>query len=318
MIRPADAPTRPRVLYMAHHLAGAACLRYLAAQDVHMHVITHRIRPEEEVFYERLEEIAEEMNLPWRFWEDIEAPERCNFVRDFSPDIILSVCFRDMIPERILRLARSAALNMHPAYLPKYRGRCPVNWAIINDEKFTGVTLHHMVRRADAGDIVGQTRVSIDPRETALSLHLKLAVQAAVLLQDYWPLVVNGNAPRAPQDESEATCYGGRRPEDGLIDWNRPVRSVDCLVRAVTHPYPGAFTFWRAHRLFIWEALPLEEETPAQSVPGSVVDSDSDRLIVQCRPGQLEILRCQLDQESETTGAEFARQYSPAVFGNER
>jgi len=145
-----------------------------------------------------------------------------------------------MLPTHALAHARIASLNLHPSLLPAYRGRAPINWVLVNGESITGVTLHHMVAKPDAGDVVGQRAIPIAPRETALSLYLKVEAESRALLADLLPLVASGTAPRLPQDAAKASTFGRRRPADGRIEWSWPVRRIDCLVRAVAPPWPGA------------------------------------------------------------------------------
>ena len=131
---------------------------------------------------------------------------------------------------------------MHGSLLPKYRGRVPVNWAIINGERETGATLHEMVAKPDAGRIVDQQSVPILPDDTALEVFNKVTVAAEMVLDRSLPNLVAGAAELRPQDLSQGGYFGGRKPEDGRIDWSQAARNVHNLVRAVAPPYPGAFS----------------------------------------------------------------------------
>ncbi len=177
--------------------------------------------------------------------------------------------YRDMLPDAVLASARLAALNVHPSLLPAYRGRAPINWVLVNGEHETGVTLHHMVTRADAGDIVGQRRIAIAPRETALSLYYKVEAASVELLRECLPLVAAGTAPRLPQDPARASKFGRRGPEDGRIDWTWTAHRVDCLVRAVAPPWPSAFFDSPRGRVFVHSGEPGERLAAATS-PGTV------------------------------------------------
>ncbi len=129
---------------------------------------------------------------------------------------------------------------MHGSLLPRYRGRAPVNWAVLHGERETGATLHYMTEKPDAGDIVAQTRVPILPDDTAREVFDKVTVAAEITLDGVLPALVAGTAPRRPQDLASGSYFGGRRPEDGIIDWSRDAASIHNLVRAVAPPYPGA------------------------------------------------------------------------------
>ena len=135
-----------------------------------------------------------------------------------------------------------SALNMHGSLLPKYRGRVPINWAVINGESETGATLHYMTAKPDAGDIVGQQEVGIGPDETAADVFRKVTAAAAQVLDRHLPGLIAGNAPRIVQDLKAGAYFGGRKPADGRIDWTLPAARVHNLVRGVAPPYPGAFT----------------------------------------------------------------------------
>nr|WP_246325241.1 formyltransferase [Dissulfurirhabdus thermomarina] len=234
-------------------------------------VFTHRDDPGETRWFGSLAELADGDGVPVFAPEDVNRPEWVAQIRDLAPDVILSCYYRRMIGEEILRLPRIAALNLHGSLLPRYRGRCPVNWQILHGEREGGVTLHHMVRQADAGDIVGQRAVPIAETDTALDLFRKCEQAAAELLREMIPRVLDGTAPRVPQDSSRATYFGGRRPEDGRIDWSWPARRIYNLVRAVAWPYPGAFGFLRGRRLIVWWAEPAPA-APGPAPPGTVLE----------------------------------------------
>jgi methionyl-tRNA formyltransferase len=211
-----------------------------------------------------------------------------------APDVIFSFYYRNLLKEEILRIPPAGAFNLHGSLLPAYRGRCPVNWVLVRGEKKTGVTLHRMVEKADAGDIVGQKEVSIDPEDSAFSLFNKLCVAAGELLDGLLPLIKEGRAPRIPQDPEKATYFGGRRPEDGRIDWNRPVMQVYDLIRAVTEPYPGAFTFLDEGRLLIWWARPEAGGYQNDGIPGRIV-TEGQEVFVEAKEGRLKLVDVEVE-----------------------
>ena len=172
---------------------------------------------------------------------------------------MFSFYFRQILKPALLAIPSRGALNLHGSLLPRYRGRCPVNWVLVHGETETGVTLHYMEPTPDTGDIVAQRRVPITDDDTALTLNRKLGEAARELLRVTFPALLAGTAPRMPQDHTRATTFGGRRPEDGRLAWRRPARELYNLVRAVTHPYPGAFTTWAGTKLLVWKARPLDE-----------------------------------------------------------
>lgn len=297
-----------RSVVFAYSDVGYVCLDLLLAQGAEIAaVFTHDDDPEERVWFRPVRRLAEQHALP------VFTPERIDGdwlarLRIWAPDFIFSFYYRRMLSNAVLETARLGAMNLHGSLLPKYRGRCPVNWVLINDETETGVTLHHMVAKADAGDIVAQRRVAIADDDTAYTLYGKQTAAAVDLMREVYPQLCAGTAPRIAQDHSQATYFGGRRPADGAIDWAQSARGIYNLVRAVTHPYPGAFAQWRAQSLMIWRAQVERDGGERTAAPGTVVGID-DGLVVETGAGRLRALRVQFAGEDEVDGGEWARRH---------
>jgi methionyl-tRNA formyltransferase len=170
-----------------------------------------------------------------------------------------------MLPPEVLGAARRGAFNMHGSLLPKYRGRAPVNWAVLKGETETGATLHEMVAKPDAGRIVEQERVPIGPDELAVEVFAKVTSAAETVLRRSLPALLAGTAKLRPQDLSRGSYFGGRRPEDGRIDWSKSAREVHDLVRAVAPPYPGAFD--DRMRIFRTKLVPEVRASPGRLGP---------------------------------------------------
>ncbi|OGI38361.1 MAG: hypothetical protein A2V91_06615, partial [Candidatus Muproteobacteria bacterium RBG_16_64_10] len=229
--------TEPAVLVFAYHDVGYVCLEELIRRGARIvALVTHEDDPQEQRWFRSVAELAARHNIPVYKPASVNNEEWLLHARALRPDIIFSFYYRHLIPEAILRLPRLGAFNMHGSLLPKFRGRVPINWAIIKGETQTGVTLHHMVARPDAGDIVDQEAVPIGPTETARELFDKVVAAARQVLARQWENLKLGRAPRIPQDNTQASYFGGRKPEDGRIDWTRSARDIFNLVRAVTHP----------------------------------------------------------------------------------
>jgi UDP-4-amino-4-deoxy-L-arabinose formyltransferase/UDP-glucuronic acid dehydrogenase (UDP-4-keto-hexauronic acid decarboxylating) len=277
------------VALFGYHNMGCMALKALRDTGIEVSaVITHRDDPAENRWFESLGAMAESMGMPVYYPEDVNKQEWVDIIRGLSPDVILSCYYRNMIKEDILAIPRLAALNLHGSLLPAYRGRCPVNWQIIHGETKGGITLHHMVKKADAGDIVAQKEIDISETDTAFTLFKKMESAAYDLLKEFMPKVMDGTAPRIPQDHSLATYFGGRRPEDGIIDWSLPARNIYNLIRAVTWPYPGAFSFLRGSKLIIWRAEHLDG-VELGLAPGKV-RVDRGKVFVQTGKGVLRIV----------------------------
>ena len=300
-----------RVVLMAYQDVGWVCLDELVSLGADIAaVVTHPDDPAETIWFRSVADRARQAGLPLLVPASVNEPAVVRQLAALEPDLVLSVYFREIIKPDVLRLASQAALNLHGSLLPRYRGRCPVNWVLVHGECETGVTLHHMEARPDTGDIVAQRAFPITDDDTALTLNRRLGEAARVLLRETFPLLLAGTAPRVPQDHSRASYFGGRRPEDGRIHWDRTAREVYNLVRAVTHPYPGAFTAWRGKRLFVWQARPLsgEPDRPARQVPGRVLAVRNGEGILVATGGEGGILleRVQRADEREERGDAFA------------
>ncbi|MCC6134034.1 MAG: formyltransferase [Candidatus Contendobacter sp.] len=232
-----------RAVVFAYHNVGVRCLKVLLAQGVDIALIfTHDDNPAEQIWFDRVAALATDYGIPAITPDDPNTPELLQQIRDLKPDFLFSFYYRKMLSLELLAIAPQGALNMHGSLLPKYRGRVPVNWAIIHGETETGATLHYMVEKPDAGDTVGQTAVPILPDDMAGEVFNKVTLAAELTLHRILPALITGNAPRIVQDLSQGSYFTGRKPEDGRIDWNWPVQRIHNLVRAVAPPYPGAFT----------------------------------------------------------------------------
>jgi methionyl-tRNA formyltransferase len=241
-----------RAVVFAYHDVGVRCLKALLSAKVEVPlVVTVRDDPKENRWFASVADTAAEYGLPLVTPDDAASPELEEHIAQLAPDFIFSFYYRSMLGAQLLGCARRGALNMHGSLLPKYRGRAPVNWAILNGELETGATLHYMVDRADAGDIVDQLAVPILEDDDALDVFRKVTAAAEIVLARSLPGLIAGNAPRRPQAIEPGQYFGRRRPEDGRIDWSQPAVRIHNLVRAVSPPFPGAFTEVGARRWWI-------------------------------------------------------------------
>lgn len=280
------------VVLCGYHNMGCAALRVLQELDVMVPaVFTHRDDPGENTWFRSLAELARQYEIPVYFPDNINDRQWVDLLRDINPDVLLSCYFRQMIREEVLEIPRLAAVNLHGSLLPGYRGRCPVNWQLVHGEKKSGVTLHHMVIQADAGDIVGQKAVDVEDTDTALDLFAKLEGAAVEVLREYIPGLLDGSAPRTVQDHSKATYFGGRKPSDGKIDWSWDARRICNLVRAVAWPYPGAFFEKDGEIFMVWDAEPAGHEDARESAAGRVQVIDNRGAVVAAGHGAVR-LKC--------------------------
>ena len=295
-----------RVVVFGYHDMGVACLRELVGRGANVvAVVTHEDDPTEAIWFGSVAEEARMLAIPVLAPQDPNAAAVVEEIRALRPDLLFSFYYRRLLSPAILALPRLAAVNLHGSLLPKYRGRAPLNWVLVRGETRTGVTLHHMDQQADHGDIIGQREVAIKIEDTALTLWRKLIAAGCGLLAETYSLLAAGRAPRVPQDHAAATTFGRRRPADGLIDWSRSAWEIYNLIRAVTQPFPGAFTFLGERRIFVWAARPPGEE-PSRELPGTILGlGDCGGLRVATGQGALELLRVQPEGEAERGGVDY-------------
>jgi methionyl-tRNA formyltransferase len=230
-----------QAVVFGYHDVGVRCLRVLLDAGVAVPlVVTHRDDPHERIWFESVAQLARTHGIETLVSEDMNQLRQR--ISEISPEFMFSFYYRRMLPPEVLALARKGAFNMHGSLLPKYRGRAPVNWAILKGESETGATLHEMVAKPDAGRIVDQERVPIGPDDTAAEVFAKVSDAAETVLKRSLPHLLAGTASLKKQDLSKGSYFGARRPEDGRIEWSKSALEIHNLVRAVAPPYPGAFT----------------------------------------------------------------------------
>lgn len=264
------------VVFAYHDIGCAGIEALLAAGYPIAAVFTHADDPKENTFYGSVAQLCARHGIPVHAPEDANHPLWVERVAKLNPDFIFSFYYRNLLGEALLATARQGAFNLHGSLLPKYRGRAPANWVLVNGETETGVTLHRMVKRADAGAILAQQKVMIERSDTGLTLHAKLREAATQLLRDALPQLAKGTLSETAQDESQATCFGRRTPADGKLVWSKPAEELFNLVRAVTQPYPGAFCAVGEHKLIVWQAEVLKGNEGL--APGRVISVNPLRI----------------------------------------
>ena len=270
----------------AYHNVGVRCLSVLLAQGVQVAlVVTHSDRADENIWFDSVEKLARARGVPVITPEDPNDAAVVEQVRALRPDFLFSFYYRNMLGPELLALPRRGAFNLHGSILPKYRGRVPVNWAVIMGERETGATLHQMVEKPDAGGIVDQQAVAIGPEDTAAEVFSKVTAAAEQVLARALPGLVAGTARILPQDLGLGSYFGGRKPEDGRIDWTKSAREVHNLVRGVAPPYPGAFTRIGAMALRILRTRLEPNRLPRSGAPGLYFEAGS--FFADCGDGQV-------------------------------
>ncbi|HKT71645.1 MAG TPA: formyltransferase [Steroidobacteraceae bacterium] len=232
-----------KAVVFAYHDVGVRCLKALLSGGVEVPlVVTVADDPREAQWFASVADTAAEYGLPTIMPTDANTADVRQRVTSLQPDFIFSFYYRSMLSDELLKAAARGALNMHGSMLPRYRGRAPVNWAILRGERETGATLHYMVARADAGDIVDQLAVPILQDDDAREVFAKVTVAAETVLSRSLPGLISDRAPRRPQAILPGEYFGRRTPEDGRIDWKGSAVEIHNLIRAVAPPFPGAFS----------------------------------------------------------------------------
>lgn len=273
-----------QAVVFAYHNVGVRCLRALLAHGVEVAlVVTHEDNPTENLWFDSVARLADDYGLPVACPADPNAPEFVAQLRDLAPDFLFSFYYRHMLSPEVLALAAKGALNMHGSLLPKYRGRVPVNWAVLRGERTTGATLHYMEAKPDAGAVVDQMAVPILPDDTAGEVFAKVTVAAEMVLYRSLPGLLVGTTLRRPQNLGRGSYFGGRKPEDGRIDWRASAQEIHNLVRAVAPPYPGAFADTERGRLVLERTRLAAECRPSYESP--TLYAVGDACFVDCSGG---------------------------------
>lgn len=293
-----------KAVVFAYHDMG--CLGVQAVLDAGYDIaaiFTHADNPGENAFFGSVSRLAADAGIPVYAPDDVNHPIWAERISQLAPDVIFSFYYRHLLSDAILALAPAGAFNLHGSLLPKYRGRAPLNWVLVNGESETGVTLHRMVKRADAGAIVAQQRVAISSDDTAFTLHHKLCQTARRVLKQALPAIERKETHDVQQNESEATYFGRRTPEDSFLTWNRPATTLHNMVRAVAAPWPGAFSYSGTQKFTIWSSRVHAQNQTAQ--PGTVISVSP--LLIACSEGALEVVTGQAGNGITVQGAQLAQ-----------
>jgi methionyl-tRNA formyltransferase len=283
-----------RAVVFAYHDVGVRCLRVLLAHGVDVSlVVSHEDQPGEQIWFDSVARHARWHGLPLILPPEPNTAAVIDQVRAARPDFLFSFYYRHLLGAELLQAPLRGAYNMHGSLLPKYRGRVPVNWAVLNGETETGATLHAMTTKADAGGIVGRQAVPVLPDDTAVEVFRKVTVAAELLLDRCLPGLLAGTVLLEAQDLSQGSYFGRRTARDGAIDWQLGFRAVHNLVRAVAPPYPGAYALAGPHRLRVLRTLPL----PGPGAARPVLCWRDGAVLALCHDGALKVLEMELGGE---------------------
>lgn len=287
-----------KVVFFGNHDVGIAALDTLVRYADVVGVVAHPIDPEEGVRYASLFDFASKnnLNIIRGAGKDTSVLE---FVRGLCPDLIWVTDYRYILPSHLFSLAKFGAINLHPSLLPRYRGRASVNWAILNGETEVGLTAHFIDEGVDTGDIITQLAIKLDRDQDVGDVLTALIPTYRKITRDVLSFFASGIVPRRVQDHSKGSLFPARNPEDGRIDWSQSAENIRNLVRAVSHPYPGAFSESPYGKIFIWKACIADKSNVDVDQPGAVVGlSEKNNPTIQCGDGLLEIVDFTLEDGS--------------------
>lgn len=283
-----------RAVLFAYHDVGCAGLRTLHEIGVDVALVyTHGDDPAEDTWFGSVRRTCAELDVPVAVGADPNAPDQVERIAALEPDALFSMYYRDILRDPVLATGRHGAVNLHGSLLPRYRGRAPVNWMILHGEREGGVTLHDMVAKPDAGDVIDREAFPIGPDDRPTDVYRNVVAAGTRVLRRSATAVLDGSARRVRQLESNATTFGRRRPEDGRIDFRHRAEDVRNLIRAVTHPYPGAFAYAGFRRVAIWWSVHAGPVPDGR--PGEIRHRDDDVLVVCADGNALRIVEADVE-----------------------
>ena len=286
-----------RIGVFAYSEVGYTCLKKLVdMKEEVIFVVTHRDNPDEIVWFRSVEELANQYYIPVLKPESISDKQFINVIASFKPDVIFSFYYRKIFPEKLLSVPRKGCINLHGSYLPAYRGRAPINWAIINGEKETGITFHYMTEEVDAGPIITQERIAIADNDTGLTLTKKVASYGAKLLEGIVKELHQYNKLQSkPQDESKASYFPKRTPDMGKIEWKWKGEKIQNYVRALAYPFPGAFFMLKGKRCIIRKGS--IQTCNSTDLPGTIVFLSRESIVIKTADGCFSIKEVGIDNK---------------------
>lgn len=277
-----------KIFFLGNHTVGVRVLEEIIKTQAIVGVVAHPPDPEDGVKYLSVYDFAIHHSLKV-IRSDAKGDIVQKLIDETKPDLLWVTDYRYLLPNSLIRKAPLGAVNFHPSLLPKYRGRAPINWAILNGETELGLTVHFIDEGMDSGDIIAQQKFTLTQEQDvgdALEMLYPIYQELTLLTLRFFE---SGQVPRAPQDHLQATSYPKRRPKDGLIDWELSASHIHNFVRALARPYPGAFTYLGDQKIIIWKSY-LGYKIH-DSKPGQVISNDSDNsFCVACGEGTLKVI----------------------------
>jgi len=316
-----------RIIWIGFHMEGQEALVTLLREGISVDAV---ITLEETQLAKRsgascYESICEQYDLPLHKIRNVNDPDSIELLQILSPDVVFVIGWSQIVGPEALQIPRLGMIGTHAAMLPHNRGSAPVNWAIIRGETEAGNTLMWLTEGVDEGEIIDQVSFSITPYDTCATIYDKVGKSNGEMILRLIPKLIAGEKPGRPQPSIDEEILPRRRPKDGLIDWNKTGLDVYNFIRALTHPYPGAFSFLDGTRYLIWDAVLLPGDPYCHAEPGEIIGAayhphpaDSCGQVVACEKGAVLLLKLETVDGTIFTGRELSEQTMKGkTWGNE-
>ena len=255
-----------------------------------------------------VKEVALAHNLPVLQPERIKNDEAfISHIQSLNPDVIIVVAFGQILPESVLNIPKYGCINIHGSLLPKYRGAAPIQWAILNEEPKTGVTIMYMDKGMDTGDMLLKKEMLIDPKDTYETLHDKMKIVGAMALKEAFPSILAGGKEREKQSADEATYAPMIEKSLGEIDWHQPTSPIDAKIRGLD-PWPGGYTYYQGNLMKVWQATPVRDvAVEAEVVPGTIIKTNKEGMLVKTLDGYLGVEVIQMPNKKRMPVCEYIK-----------
>lgn len=286
------------IVFVSHNDLGRACIEELDKLGATVRAVITRPQDDDIADQTAFDSIAADIGADYHEVASVNTDAVVETVAASEPDLLFVVGWSRLVEQRVLDVPSIAALGMHPAPLPRGRGRAPIAWSLIKGLDTTALSLFHLVEEADAGDLVGQRPIDIELDDDAASLYATVVDAGRELIREYYPRLEGGEVPRVPQNDARATWWPKRVPKHGLIDWRQSSRTVYDWIRGQSHPYPGAYSYLGGRRVTVWEANPPTGER-VFTEPGEIRGRDGDVLRVGVWEGEIELTQLQVGDGPE-------------------
>lgn len=297
-----------QVVFITHNELGQVCIEQLSKLGADVQAVYTKPKSSDISDQVDLKPTTETYDIPLDRVESVNTGAVKSEIKEIEPELLFVIGWSQLVDSEILCLSSVASLGMHPAPLPRGRGRAPLAWSIIKGLDQTALSFFHLTEEPDAGDIVGQESISIKKEDDASTLYNKVIDAGKTLIQQYYPEFESGNIPRKPQDDSKATWWPKREPHHGLINWNKTSTEVYDWIRGQTRPYPGAFSYIGDTKVTVWSARPSEKEYIC-AAPGKIIQVREDSLEIATWESTIEITEVQVQGDDPIQASELVKKY---------